>query len=212
MSAFTTPQLSKTIVVTTSLSHSRRRKTKCDGVKPKCRYCISQKVQCIWADEESSSRRDTRQEPIQSSQSNPIVNADGRSEIPTRDAGTLPTETQLSSVTKFIFPDQQVVRRCLDLFFERHFEVDFCSFLSRSELLINHKESPVIVISILALCSRYLTVEEVHQHLCFSSAREACRQFSSAARAMAREMSDKPSGKFSLQKEPCYKRIFKSRH
>ncbi|KAH8893168.1 hypothetical protein GQ53DRAFT_860181, partial [Thozetella sp. PMI_491] len=142
---------------------SRRRKTKCDGVKPRCRHCSTKQVPCDWGDEEQPRARSAY--------------------TPTPTVSPLPASESPAPAATF----------CFQYFYERHLATDFCSFLYRPDFEASYTESPFLVASILALCIRYVDEEEVQTHLGWSSPREASRQYASAARAMARQASDQPS-------------------
>ncbi|KAH8668794.1 fungal-specific transcription factor domain-containing protein [Xylariales sp. PMI_506] len=149
----------------------RRRKTKCDGVRPRCRHCSSRHRQCVWPD-------DTDIKPVLITPVSPIATV----------APSPPT-----SAPVLLPPDSRVVKRCLDLFVQYHWATDFCCFIYRPDLEVHHAENPFLITSIIALCSRYLTKDEAQTLFGLEDAHQVWSRYTPMARSLAKEASDDPS-------------------
>lgn len=91
------------------------------------------------------------------------------------------------------------MKRCLELFFERHFACDFCSFDYKKDLEEHYQDKPFLTISIVALCARYLSLEESRRYFGLESGEDISCHYALIARKMAKARSDEPSGKTSPQ-------------
>ncbi|RMJ19675.1 hypothetical protein CDV36_000658 [Fusarium kuroshium] len=154
----------------------RRRKTKCDGVRPRCRFCASAGVPCLWP---SSPQPESIPSP-QEQQVDTPVSLPSSGTASCTDVG----DTTLS---------RKAVRRCFELFFTRHFAADFCSFDYRPDLEANYHRKPFLVHAIICLCARYLTPEEAAEGFQLSSGEEVWKRYSQMARTKAKAASDEPS-------------------
>jgi hypothetical protein len=156
---------------------SRRRKTKCDGVHPRCRYCSARGISCVWPG------------PAIEPSIHLVPSPDGSD----RAHGTVLPDSgpALASVR---LPARRVLRRCYDLFSEYHFSDNFCSFLFRPDLEGGLVDSPFLSSSIVCLCSRYFTAEEANEYFGVASGSDVCRLYTPVARAFAKASSDEPSG------------------
>ncbi|RSL77948.1 hypothetical protein CEP51_008632 [Fusarium floridanum] len=154
----------------------RRRKTKCDGVRPRCRFCASAGVPCLWP---SSPQPESIPSP-QEHQVDTPVSLPSSGTASCTDVG----DTALS---------RKAVRRCFELFFTRHFAADFCSFDYRPDLEANYHRKPFLVHAIICLCARYLTPEEAAEGFQLSSGEEVWKRYSQMARTKAKAASDEPS-------------------
>ncbi|KAI5460812.1 zinc finger transcription factor 1 [Mariannaea sp. PMI_226] len=150
----------------------RRRKTKCDGIHPRCKHCTSKKLQCIW----SMPSLDT---PATSALA--LTPESG-------DAATLVTEPSSAGE-----PPEGGLQICIDLFFERHFASDFCSFDSRPDFEQKCRQDPTLGSSIIALCGRYLTADDAQALFGLSSGRAVFRHYMYKARTLVKAVSDEPS-------------------
>lgn len=91
-------------------------------------------------------------------------------------------------------PDRRGLNRCMNIFFERHFLGNFCSFVYRPDLEDPSAPLPFLTVAIVCLCSRYLTPAEATEDFGLPSGAEVCCRFTPIARGMARSSSDEPSG------------------
>lgn len=155
---------------------SRRRKTKCDGVRPRCRHCASRHRQCVWPDDsaDGSPHIATPLSPVPST----VVTA----------------MTSSPSTVPSALPEWPAVKRCLDLFIQYHWATDFCSFLHRPDFEAHYSETPFLAVSIVALCSRYLTQEEAHGLFGCENGHQVWARYTQLARSLAKETSDDPKG------------------
>ncbi|KAL6855447.1 hypothetical protein ACO1O0_006594 [Amphichorda felina] len=90
-------------------------------------------------------------------------------------------------------PSLASLSRTFDLFYERHFAVDFCSFDYRRHFDAQYEEKPFLVVSIISLCAQYLTPEEAWRDYGLSTGRHVWRRYLSLARSLAKELSDTPT-------------------
>ena len=95
-------------------------------------------------------------------------------------------------------PSLASLSRTFDLFYERHFAVDFCSFDYRRHFDAQYEEKPFLVVSIISLCAQYLTPEEAWRDYGLSTGRHVWRRYLSLARSLAKELSDTPTGTSTL--------------
>jgi hypothetical protein len=93
-----------------------------------------------------------------------------------------------------VLPSSEALRHCFEIFFQRHFAPDFCSFLYKKDFLEHYRDMPFLSISIVALCSRYLSPSRARQDYSLSSAEEVGNLYAKIARRMARDTSDQPTG------------------
>ena len=107
-----------------------------------------------------------------------------------------PEATPSSYNQRVSLPSPSSFRRTLDLFFERHFAVDFCSFDYRPTFSAQCDKKPFLVASIIALCAQYLTPEEAWRDYGLNTGHDVWRRYSSMARSLAKELSDTPTGTF----------------
>ncbi|KAH8690934.1 zinc finger transcription factor 1 [Talaromyces proteolyticus] len=144
----------------------RRRKTKCDGIRPRCGRCTTKHTQCIWSTPDSS--------------------FDPRS----------PTSELSNSVEQVDEADGKYMKGlqlCLKHFFERHFVSDFCSFDYPPDFEQKCKNDPLLSSSIISLCSRYMQPQDAQILFGLPSHREVSRHYLHRARSLAKETLDEPS-------------------
>ena len=163
--------LSKQPFTETSLKFSRRRKTKCDGVRPRCKRCTDRRVSCIWSHPETPQG------------SGPVVPS-------TLSPGFSITADSSGAGRKGL-------KVCLGLFFERHFGCDFCSFDHRPDFEQKCEREPLLSSSVIALCGRYLECPDAQAFFGLSSGLEVSRSFLPEARSLAKASLDQPSGTLS---------------
>ncbi|KAJ9156256.1 Zinc finger transcription factor 1 [Pleurostoma richardsiae] len=151
----------------------RRRKTKCDGIRPRCGHCRSKNLSCFWS-------------------------APGAP----YDAGVLTSEllgtvqqTAASPSPSASTPElePQGLQLCLDLFFERHFASDFCSFDHRPDFEQKCRQDPLLSSSVVSLCGRYVQPQDAQTLFGLSSSHEVSRHYTHRARSLAKMASDEPS-------------------
>lgn len=83
--------------------------------------------------------------------------------------------------------------RCLDAFFELHHADTFCALLHRPDVEGGGVDPPLLAAAVVCLCSRYLAADEARELFALASGLDVCRQYTPAARALARASSDEPS-------------------
>ncbi|XXH05563.1 hypothetical protein Hte_011995 [Hypoxylon texense] len=156
----------------------RRRKTKCDGTRPRCRHCASKDIPCVWPSIPTT-----------------FTNQDERvSTSPTASTATPPSVAGTTQGSNEVaLPSRSALRRSFDRFFSHHFASDFCSFDYRPDFEARYQEKPFLVVSIIALCTSYLTTEEALEDFGFSSGHEVWCRYAPIARFMARASSDEPT-------------------
>lgn len=170
---------------------SRRRKTKCDGVQPRCRYCASRDLPCHWP----ANTANTPSSPV-GRHVFTLPAADGSiADASTRELGGSPAESSPRMIAENVLPSTAALEKCLAIFFEGHFEVDFCSFFHRPSFEATAPTNRFLVTSIVSLCARYLTADEARLYFDSPSQRDVYRHFTKVAKRMARESSDLPSGR-----------------
>lgn len=160
--------------------YSRRRKTKCNGVRPKCGHCSSRKIPCEWP----------RASVALLNNSPPSLQAATVAQSP-------PSEPVLhleGIVSDSGLPSRPALQRCLTHFFKRHFSNDFCSFSYKPLFEDKAMAHPFLATAVVSLCARYLSVHEAQHELGRVSTRELYKYASTLARRFARECSDQPSG------------------
>lgn len=161
------------------MPNSRRRKTKCDGVKPRCRHCSSRHRQCVWPDDaDDPGHMPTPLSPVASTV--------------TTTTTTSPLAVPSASPTPL--PDWPSVRRCLDLFVQYHWAADFCCFIYRPDFEVHYSETPFLTAAIICLCSRYLTRDEARDLFGCDDAHQVWARYAQTARSLAKETSDEPNG------------------
>lgn len=120
---------------------SRRRKTKCNGVRPKCGHCSSRKIPCEWP-RVSSAVLNNSPSPLETTtvaerSSEPVLHAE-------------------DTVSDSGLPSRRGLQRCLVQFFKRHFSNDFCSFSYKPHFEDKAMAHPFLATAVVSLCSRYL--------------------------------------------------------
>ncbi|KAH7014554.1 fungal-specific transcription factor domain-containing protein [Microdochium trichocladiopsis] len=161
----------------------RRRKTKCDGSRPRCRYCKAKGVLCSWPYPTPSI--DGPDEFVATSPSAPAPGAVY--------AAATPASSNIVVATSPELPARRALDRCFSLFYERHLCSDFCSFLYRPGFEENYSQHQFLVLAIVALCARYLTPQEAQRDFGLASGEDILARYVPMARAMARQSSDQPS-------------------
>ncbi|KAH7120645.1 zinc finger transcription factor 1 [Dactylonectria macrodidyma] len=147
----------------------RRRKSKCDGIRPRCKRCTSRGVTCVW------STPDVAQEAQPGAAAlTPKSTIGDEADSPERNT-------------------EQGLKTCLDIFFQRHFTTDFSSFDHAPDFERKCRQSQLLATCIIALCSRYLTTQEAQSLFGFASGLEVCKYYIQQARSLAKESSDQPS-------------------
>lgn len=97
------------------------------------------------------------------------------------------------SSTEARLPGRRALARCWDIFFERHFASDFCSFFYKPDLEDPETQQPFLTAAVVCLCSRYLTPKEAKEDFGLSSGADVCNRFSPIVRNMAKASSDEPT-------------------
>lgn len=68
--------------------------------------------------------------------------------------------------------EDKSLQYCLDLFFERHFACDFCSFDYRPDFEQKCRNDQFLSCAIVALCGRYLNPQDAQEYFGVASAHE----------------------------------------
>ncbi|KAJ5890166.1 hypothetical protein N7504_010976 [Penicillium tannophilum] len=89
-------------------------------------------------------------------------------------------------------PQDAALQCCFKYFFERHFTSEFCSFFYKPEFQKRHREFPFLIVSIVALTSRYMSFIEAETHFGMTPC-EVGIVYGKKARQMARDTSDSPT-------------------
>ncbi|KAL7786509.1 hypothetical protein V8C43DRAFT_131774 [Trichoderma afarasin] len=163
----------------------RRRKIKCDGVKPTCQTCKKRKVMCLW-----------QKMPASDGSTNV-----GRLEI---DGLNSPQKKRPQSATSPYnpdsdarnFPDSPQLERLIDIFFSRHHDVELCSLFHKPswDVLLLRERSPFLITSIMALSALYVPEVEARADFGFASASDLSEHYTQIATNYARELSYEPTG------------------
>lgn len=164
---------------------SRARKTKCDGQRPQCGHCTNRRAQCTWPGPNPS------QEPQLLSPRAPSTPDQPFPDI----VSSIGSYTQSPAAIS----DDQVQRGlqlCLELFFERHFVPDFCSFAYRPEFEQECRQHGALSAAVVALCGRYLDMSDCQSCFGLPSPRHVSRHYTQKARLLAKAKSDQPSGTY----------------
>lgn len=163
---------------------SRRRKTKCDGARPRCRHCTKRDIPCTWP-------WATEEEIL----SPPVVAESTAIGSPLVDESVPDTNIQHSRQgAQIVLPTLESLRRIFDLFFERHFVVDFCSFEYLPTWESHYSEKPFLVASIIVLCAQYLTPEESWRAFGLKTGHDVRSHYLPVAESMARDTLTTPTG------------------
>ncbi|CAG9996332.1 unnamed protein product [Clonostachys byssicola] len=92
-----------------------------------------------------------------------------------------------------VLPTLESLRRIFDLFFERHFVVDFCSFEYLPTWESHYSEKPFLVASIIVLCAQYLTPEESWRAFGLKTGHDVRSHYLPVAESMARDTLTTPT-------------------
>lgn len=169
------------------ITSSRRRKTKCDGVRPRCRHCLNRNLPCVWSvpDHEAPSTPSSGH-----SHTGPLVLNSGEAS-----PSLLPSPSPVARESQAGKLPGKGLQLCLDLFFKHHFANDFCSFDYRPDFEGKCRRDTTLACSVVALCGRYLSAEDAQSGFGLSSAHEVFRRYLGEARTLVKAVSDEPSGK-----------------
>lgn len=85
------------------------------------------------------------------------------------------------------------LKLCLELFFDRHFASDFCSFDHRADFEEKCANDPLLYYAIIALCGRYLSDQDAHGLYGFPSGAEVSLHYLHKVRPVAKASVDEPS-------------------
>lgn len=158
-----------------TLSCSRRRKTKCDGIRPRCKRCADRSVPCAWSHPEPPHTPG----PISAAAPSPDVSI---------------TVASPGSRLGAPAPSPEGLKLCLSLFFDRHFATDFCSFDHRPDFEQNCSRDALLSSAVIALCGRYLKARDAQAFFGLSSGLDASRSCLHEARSLAKASLDQPTG------------------
>ncbi|CAK7211293.1 hypothetical protein SBRCBS47491_001074 [Sporothrix bragantina] len=174
----------------------RKSKTKCSGTRPKCRRCLKRKTACTWpGNHYVPGTPGSWGEPAaavperQPGSSTPAILS------PTGSGGGRSASTSAVSVANATnFP-----QKLLDIFYERHHDVEFCSFLHRPTTTMAGLEaqSPFLAAAIASLAALHLDEDEVTRQ-CSALGQEPSAlglstYYGRQATALGRNLSDEPS-------------------
>ncbi|MBE3047698.1 hypothetical protein IMZ48_35350 [Candidatus Bathyarchaeota archaeon] len=91
-------------------------------------------------------------------------------------------------------PSPEGLRLCLELFFDRHFASDFCSFDHRPDFELKCSLDPLLSSAVIALCGRYLEPRDAQAFFGLSSGLATSRSCLHDARSLAKASLDQPTG------------------
>ncbi|CAK7222613.1 hypothetical protein SCUCBS95973_004902 [Sporothrix curviconia] len=164
----------------------RKSKTKCSGTRPKCRRCLKRKTTCTWPgnyhvpgtpeslDEPAAAVRRPLPQPALS----PQERSAGAAAVAS--PGGLP-------------------QKLLEIFLERHHDVEFCAFLHRPTTTMARLEaqSPFLAAAIASLAALYLDADDVARQCTALGLPigpvEVSTYYGQQATALGRNLSDQPS-------------------
>ncbi|CAK7198327.1 hypothetical protein SEUCBS139899_000987 [Sporothrix eucalyptigena] len=167
----------------------RKSKTKCSGTRPKCRRCIKRKTPCTWPPSynvpgtpESLPEVSPTEQHVQTAHfsSQTAVSPDGTSSVISTGRPALPP-------------------RLLDIFYERHHDVEFCGFLHKPTTTMAGLEAkaPFLATAIASLGALYLENDDLARQ-CAALGLPTCPIGLSAfygqqAISLGRQLFDEPS-------------------
>ncbi len=165
------------------MDYSRRSKTKCSGTRPQCRRCMKRKTTCSWP----------RAQVIGTPESLDFSLVVSTPEIRKSIEPTVPP-TALSSVGHN-FPNDDLLQRLLNIFFARHHDVEFCSFLHKptTNIVTLSSQAPFLVASIISISALYISDQDARSEFGFGSAAALSDHYTQLARTFAHTLSDIPS-------------------
>lgn len=169
--------------------HSRRRKTKCNGVRPTCGNCILRRLPCSW--------------PMAQSLSPPRGNSNIAA---VQNANTISDESEEPSQKRIrgsklgqgqgdgSHLSVRLLQRALDIFYARHYSIEFCSFLHVSSLDVKilRQRSPFLAHALIALSGLYMNNEEAMKEG-FATSVALSDWHTMVAREYSRQSVDAPS-------------------
>lgn len=103
----------------------------------------------------------------------------------------------LDTPSQFDLPEAHLVERLLQLFMEKHHDVELCSFFHKPSLDIPtlHSRSPLLVASVFSLAALYVPTDEVEADFGFESPSALSDHYARVARSYACDLFHKPSSK-----------------
>jgi hypothetical protein len=100
------------------------------------------------------------------------------------------------------------LKLCLEMFFDRHFANDFCSFDHRPDFEHKCTRDPLLYYTIIALCGRYLTDQDANGFYGCPSGKDVSLHYVHKARSVAKASVDEPSSESSTVLLPfCHGRL-----
>jgi hypothetical protein len=167
------------------ISISRRRKTKCSGVKPQCRSCLKHKLVCSWP-KSLVPGHFYAVDPSKSS-----ISPGTATEV----LAWTTTDNRAANSGNLVPPQKPLLQRLLKIFLSRHHDVELCSFLHKPSLDVSilNVKSPLLMASIATLSALYLSNEEAKSDFGFDTAPALSENYAQFARLQARSLSDEPS-------------------
>ncbi|KAH8820145.1 fungal-specific transcription factor domain-containing protein [Xylogone sp. PMI_703] len=159
----------------------RRSKTKCNGVRPRCRSCLKRKSICSWPKEPAPGGY----YPIGYS----VVNLESRVQ---NNVLHVPDSPESNAPD---FPTATLLQRCLDIFLARHHDVELCSFFHKPSLDMSHltTKAPFLLTAIISLATLYISDNEAKEDFGFETSSALSNHYAQLARKHAHALSDEPS-------------------
>ncbi|KAM6534733.1 hypothetical protein FALCPG4_004359 [Fusarium falciforme] len=168
----------------------RRRKSKCDGIRPRCKRCASRGIACVW------STPDASQEPRAAPQTPCSVVQEPQDVVP-EPRVTVQTPRTVARVPVVDAEPLDItsdgLKACLGLFFDRHFASDFCSFDHRPDFEQKCMQDPLLSATVVALCSRYLESQDALSLFQLPTGAAVSKHYLQQARFLAKMSSDRPT-------------------
>jgi hypothetical protein len=171
------------------IQHSRRRKAKCDGLRPTCARCRRRKENCIWPPGPSL-RNTAPTVPIEETPSHALPSP-GRAGSP----ALIQVVNSATSATSD-GPPLALSKYALEIFLKQHHDLEFCSFIHKPSFMIESAH-PFLISSMITLSSLYFPESVAHENG-FRSVSQMTGWYLAATRRYSREESETPTGKFAF--------------
>ena len=166
----------------------RKRKTKCDGMRPDCGACLSRRLTCSWPVGPNSVSPATGLTSVVHTRIDLRSPRDLFASDGSRSASRVKTDTAQTYSSRLLTD-------ALEIFYSRHHHTEFCSFFHIPSLDVRQlqNEASFLAHSIIALSAIYFN-QDTAQGAGFATAAEMSEWHSNMARQHSRESVDDASG------------------
>lgn len=155
---------------------------------------MKRKAVCSWPEGPLTPSTETFFAPTSSHEQEPQI-----ANVSEPSTQSLSDTLDISSVaaTCSILSAPLLLQRLFNIFFERHHDAEFCSFLHKPSLdiLTLHNQSPFLVASIVTLASLYITTDEAQTEWGYETPSIVSNKYASLAKSYAYSMYDEPSSR-----------------